>query len=97
LTRLFVQYSYLQLLDFLTTLAFLLYGVREANPVVQWFLDVAPSPVAGLAVVKLLAIGLGVLVWVLGKDRLLARINLLFALVVAWNLIALILARLESV
>ena len=87
-----VQYSYLQVLDFLTTVAFLLYGVQEGNPIVRWFLEQSSSPLAALLVVKLVALGLGILVWNMGRRRLLARINLLFAILVTWNLIALIFA-----
>lgn len=90
MTHLLVQYSYLQILDFLTTLSFLLYGVKEANPIVRWFLDNGPTPLAGLVAVKLLAVAFGVIVWRMGRKRLLARVNLLFAIVVAWNLMALI-------
>ncbi len=91
------QFSYLQVLDFLTTLAFLLYGIQEANPFVRFAIAAAPSPMAGLAAVKLAAIGLGLWCLRLGRDRLLARMNLVFAVVVAWNLVALILAALPQV
>lgn len=87
---LFVQYSYLQLLDLLTTVAFLLIGVREGNPVVRLALEVAPTPVAGLLAVKVAALGLGVYCIRAGRLRLLGRINALFAVIVAWNLVALI-------
>ena len=87
---LFIQYSYLQLLDLLTTVAFLLIGVQEGNPVVRLALEVAPSPVSGLLGVKLAALGLGIYCIRAGRLRLLSRINALFAVVVAWNLVALI-------
>jgi hypothetical protein len=86
-----LQYSYLQILDFLTTVAFLMNGVQEGNPVVRWALIAAPSPVLGLLLVKLAALGLGVYCWQSKKLRLLAKINLGFALLVAWNLVSLIL------
>jgi hypothetical protein len=95
LPHLLVQYSYLQILDFLTTLTFLLYGVQEANPIVQWFLDQTPSPVYGLILVKMIAVVLGIMVWRLGRMRLLARINILFAIVVTWNLLALIVSAIH--
>jgi len=85
-----IQYSYLQVLDFLTTLSFLVYGVQEANPVVRWFLEHSSSPILGLLLIKLLAVGLGILVWRLGHQRLLSRINILFAVVVVWNILAMI-------
>jgi fumarate reductase subunit C len=88
--QLFLQYSYLQMLDFMTTLAFLLNGVGEANPVVRFALQYSPNPVGGLLVVKLVALALGVYCWRAGRQRLLGRINFLFAALVAWNLLALI-------
>lgn len=91
MNHLFVQYSYLQVLDFLTTIAFLLNGVKEANPLVRLVIAVAPSPVTGLLAVKVFALGLGLCAWHLGRGRLLTRMNLLFAAVVTWNLVALIL------
>jgi Domain of unknown function (DUF5658) len=88
--QLFLQYSYLQMLDFMTTLAFLLNGVGEANPVVRFALQYSPNPVGGLLVVKLVALALGIYCWRAGRQRLLGRINILFAVLVAWNLLALI-------
>jgi len=90
-THLLIQYSYLQVLDFLTTMTFLLYGIREANPVVRWMMEITNSPLGGLLLIKCVAFALGFIVWKLGRRRLLARINVMFALLVAWNLIALIL------
>jgi hypothetical protein len=90
--QLLLQYSYLQILDFMTTVAFLMHGIREGNPLVRVALQYAPHPLGGLLAVKLAAIGLGFYCWKCGRDRLLGRINFLFAVVVAWNLAALILA-----
>jgi hypothetical protein len=86
-----LQYSYLQVLDFLTTIAFLLQGVKEGNPLVRFALAYSPNPMVGLLAVKLLAVGLGLYCWKVGKQRLLTRMNVMFAIVVAWNLGALIL------
>jgi hypothetical protein len=86
-----LQYSYLQVLDFLTTVAFLLQGVKEGNPLVRLALNMTPNPLGGLFLVKVLAIGLGLYCWKVGKLRLLGRMNVMFAIVVAWNLAALIL------
>lgn len=90
MNQLLIQYAYLQLLDFLTTVAFLLHGVKEANPLVRMALLYAPHPLGGLLLVKAAAVGLGIYCWMRGRNRLLGRINLLFAVVVAWNLAALI-------
>lgn len=89
-TSLLWQFSYLQVLDYLTTIAFLMLGVQEGNPLVRFCMEMAPSPMWGLAGVKVAALLLGVYCLRLGKDRLLGRINVMFALLVAWNLVALI-------
>jgi hypothetical protein len=90
MNQLLLQYSYLQVLDFMTTVAFLLHGVREGNPLVRAALQYAPNPLGGLLAVKLLAVALGYYCWRGGRDRLLIKINILFALLVAWNMVALI-------
>lgn len=92
MNQLLLQYSYLQVLDFLTTVAFMINGVREGNPLVRMAVHYAPHPLGGLVAVKLLAVGLGLYCWTRRRERLLMRINLLFAALVAWNLAALILA-----
>ena len=92
-----VQYSYLQVLDFLTTVAFLLYGVQEGNPIVRWLMTSSATPFAALLLVKVAAILLGVIVWRMGKEKLLLRANILFALLVTWNLVALIAGQLNAV
>jgi hypothetical protein len=85
-----LQFSYLQVLDFLTTIAFLLHGVQEANPLVRLALFSMPNPIGALVTVKVLALALGLFCWRMGRDRLLMRINIMFAILVAWNLVALI-------
>ena len=78
------------MLDLLTTVAFLLHGIHEGNPFVRLALRYSSHPLGGLLVVKVLALALGVYCWRCGRERLLTRINILFAIVVAWNLVALI-------
>lgn len=91
MNTLLIQFAYLQLLDFLTTIAFLIRGVREANPLVERMITVF-SPFEGLLLVKAAALLLGFYCWRMGKGRLLTRINIAFALLIAWNIVALILA-----
>jgi hypothetical protein len=90
--QLLLEFSYLQVLDFMTTIAFLLNGVREGNPLVRLAVHYSPHPLEGLLAIKFAAILLGLYCWRGGRERLLNRINILFAVVVAWNLIALIIA-----
>jgi hypothetical protein len=94
--QLLLQYSYLQVLDFLTTIAFMINGVQEGNPLVRFALRVTPHPLSGLLAVKMAALGLGLYCWVRGRERLLSRMNLLFAILVAWNLAALIISTAQQ-
>jgi hypothetical protein len=87
---LLLQFSYLQLLDLLTTLVFLSGGLKEANPVVRLALAVSPSPLVGLLSVKLFAIAMAVYCWRTSRNRLLNLANLFFAALVIWNLLALL-------
>jgi hypothetical protein len=80
----------------MTTVAFLMNGIREGNPVVRMALQYAPHPLGGLLAVKIAAVALGIYCWRGGRERLLFRINILFALVVAWNMVALIVASAAS-
>lgn len=90
--KLLVEFTYLQVLDVLTTVAFLMQGVAEANPVVNWAMNSGPSPVAGLVMLKLAAFGLALVCFAQARHKLLQRVNFFFAALVAWNLLALILA-----
>jgi len=94
MNQLLFQYSYLQVLDFLTTIAFLVNGVQEGNPLVRLAISASSNPINGLLAVKALAVLLGIYCWRMGRERLLVRINVLFAVLIAWNLVALILGSL---
>ena len=96
LTQTLWNFSFLQLLDFLTTVAFLVHGVGEANPVVRAMMVYAPNPLLGLAIVKMLAVILAIWCWRAGRFQVLDRMNFFFAVVVTWNLTALIMATARS-
>ena len=83
-------FTYFQFLDLLTTVIFLMQGLQEANPMVKFAMRAAPSPLLGLVLVKVAALALGVYCWRLGRRSLLLRINVLFAILVSWNLLALL-------
>ena len=95
LNQLLWHYAYLQVLDFLTTIAFLLNGVQEGNPVVRLAMSLSANPVSALLTVKLIAVALGVMCFCTGRVRLLSRINIGFAVLVAWNLVALIMGSVQ--
>lgn len=88
--NLLLQFSYLQLLDLLTTIAFLAHGGKEANPIVRLVLTAGPPPLVGLLALKVLALGLALYCVRKARLRLLERVNMFFALLVAWNVCVLI-------
>lgn len=92
MTHLLWQYAYLQILDLLTTVAFLHNGVQEGNPFVRLALQLTGSALLGLLAVKAVGVGLGVLAYRTHRIQLLSRINVAFALLIVWNLVALILS-----
>jgi hypothetical protein len=85
-----VLFAYLQLLDLLTTVVFILHGVKEANPLVNFALTTAPTPIVGLLLVKAAALALGGICCLRGRQRLLVRMNVFFAVLISWNLVAMI-------
>jgi len=89
----FVQFSYLQVLDLLSTLAFLLHGVGEANPIVRFSMSLAPNPIGGLVFVKLFAVALAFYCANTHREKILSRVNLFYAGLITWNLICLVLAN----
>jgi hypothetical protein len=88
----FILFAYLQVLDLMTTLAFLSNRVAEANPLVRYMLKVGPSPLATLIVVKAAAFALGIYCIRSSRLRLLSRVNFGFGALVVWNLFVLIIS-----
>ena len=93
---LLTQFAYLQLLDLLTTLTFLASGVGEANPMVRFLIAGAGSALGGLLAAKLIAGWMAYHCWRGERLRLLGRVNLFYAGLVTWNLIALLVKTLDS-
>ena|SRR5450759_3901570 len=87
---LLLQYCYLQTLDVLTTVAVLRNGLDEGNPIVRALIQSTSSPWQGLLLVKLIALALGIYCWHIRKGRLLERVNVCYAVLIAWNIVALI-------
>jgi hypothetical protein len=87
---LFIQYGYLQILDLLTTLAFLNGGVDEGNPLIATLMQTAISPLTVLIAVKVCALLLGMYCWRVQRRTALARATTFYAVLIAWNLLCLI-------
>jgi hypothetical protein len=90
LRSLLARFSYLQLLDLLTTLVFLANGVQEANPFVRLAIAAAHSKLAGLVEINSIALAFAAYCAVTGRRRLLGRMNLFFGALIVWNLLALL-------
>lgn len=91
MTSTLLNYAYLQVLDLLTTSAFLLAGVREANPLVMLAIRLAPNALLALVAVKCMALILGLVCWWTSRARLLMTATAFYAVLVAYNLVCLIL------
>jgi len=78
----------LQILDALTTVVFLNMGVKEGNPLMRLALEQGGHTGLALASAKLFAIALAVFAWRSGRRKLLLKMDVLFGLAVAWNLVA---------
>lgn len=86
-----IVFGYMQAMDLLSTVAFLLGGVQEANPLVRGAMQVAGNPMFGLVAVKAFGFLLGICCYRSGRIGLLERGNVFFALLLAYNLCCLIL------
>jgi hypothetical protein len=91
--NLLAQFVYLQVLDVLTTLVFLAGGVREVNPVIRLLVAGAGSPLGGLLAAKLLALSLAGYCWWGDRRKLLVRVNVFYAALVTWNLVAFLVSK----
>ena len=80
----------------MSTVAFLMLGVREANPLVRMVFSIGWNPIAGLLLAKVIPVSIAVYCWSRGRDRVLLSANLIFAFVVAWNLAIVILTVAQS-
>ncbi|MGB9457878.1 MAG: DUF5658 family protein [Bryobacteraceae bacterium] len=83
----------LQALDGLTTILFLGRGVAEGNPLVRAALHASQAgPALPLLAVKLAGVAVAFYAYRSGRLKMLRRINVLFALCIAWNLAAIVTA-----
>lgn len=76
----------LQILDVLTTMLGLHLGAQEGSAFVSRLLQA--GPLSGLIIAKILAAGLAAFAVFLNRKRILVFLNIWFAGVVIWNLIA---------
>ncbi len=78
----------LQVCDLATTIVFLHRGVGEANPLLGALIRVSGQPAVAVLLVKAAGCGLVAYAWRSRRIRLLKRANILFAVCVMWNLLA---------
>jgi hypothetical protein len=77
-------FIYLQLLDLLTTLVGFKLGAAEASPFIRVLMHAGPA--AGVAISKLVALGLGGLCVYLKKQHLIRWATYWYSGLVVWNL-----------
>jgi hypothetical protein len=77
-------FLYLQVLDFMTTLVGLKYGLSEGSPFVRWLM--AWGPEAGAMASKVVAVVLALLCLRLRRRHLIGWINWWYGGLVLWNL-----------
>lgn len=82
----FLQFAYLQVLDLLSTMAFLMGGTREGNPLVEWAMRFTGTALGGLVLVKGIALCIGLFCWFTRRSSLMTKINVVYAAVIVWNL-----------
>ena len=78
-------FAYLQVLDFLTTLAGFRMGASEASPFIVKLIQMA-GPVMGVAASKGVALVLASLCVAVGRSRLIVWANYWYAGLIVWNL-----------
>jgi hypothetical protein len=83
-------FVYLQLLDLLTTLVGFRLGAAEASPFIRLLMHFGPA--AGVALSKLLALGLGAWCVYCKKQHLMRVITFWYSGLVVWNLMILLAA-----
>lgn len=77
-------FIYLQLLDLLTTLVGFKLGASEASPFIRMLMHAGPA--AGVAVSKLIAVGLGGLCIYMKKQHLIRWATYWYSALIVWNL-----------
>lgn len=83
-------FVYLQVLDFLSTLAGFSLGASEVSPFIAKLIHVS-SPVWGLALSKIIGLGMGAFCVATNRTRLVGWINYWYAGLVVWNLCIIVL------
>jgi hypothetical protein len=78
------------MMDMLTTVAFMMYGIAKVNPVVKWAMRESPSALGGLFLVKVAAVMLALFCMARSQQKLLRGANIFFTGVVAYNIFVLI-------
>jgi hypothetical protein len=81
-------FIYLQLLDLLTTLVGFKMGAGEASPFIRLLMQAGPA--TGVAISKLIALGLGALCVYLKKQHLIRWATYWYGALVVWNLMVML-------
>jgi hypothetical protein len=82
--KLLAVFLLLQIADFATTAVVISMGGREQNPLVLHLMGLGTF--SGLAVAKLIVMGLAVAIALAGRRRVLRNASYVFGVIVLWNL-----------
>jgi uncharacterized protein DUF5658 len=78
-----LNFVFLQLLDFLTTVVGLKWGAQEINPFIRYLMWM--GPLEGLLACKILILLMGAIVLWYDRHRVILIVNYVFAVIVLWN------------
>lgn len=77
-------FLYLQLLDFLTTMVGIRFGLSESSPFIRWMMYA--NPAVGLAISKMVAVLIAGICIAINRPNLIKWVNGWYAALVVWNL-----------
>ncbi len=81
-------FMYLQVLDFVTTIAGFKVGLIEGSPAIHWMTQF--GPVFAIAAAKILAFVLAAVCYWFNRFNVVRRLNYWYAAVVGWNIVLII-------
>jgi hypothetical protein len=84
----YIIFLLLQVLDFMTTMVGLAYGLTEVNPILRWVGSQVPSIYEALLYQKLTMIAIGTVVYSY-RPRVIEWSNYFFLALVLWNFVML--------
>lgn len=86
-------FLYLQLLDFLTTMVGIRFGLAESSPFIRWMMN--SNPAVGLAASKIVAVLIAGICIATNRPNLIKWVNGWYAALAVWNLCLILMVRVK--